>query len=212
MKTILLVMILLVSAPAMGADFAPALKYTLDHEGKYQNHYADSGNWTGGKVGVGKRVGTKYGLAGSVYYEYFAARGKTMEGISLSDVGPIYERDYWRPLGLHKVASQAIAEELFDGAVNMGVPTQARILQMAINVTDRSGKPPLKVDGAVGPATLMRMASVDRVELYCHLIGLRYGRYSFIVANDPSKKAHFRTWVSRMRTNVERVVMERRRK
>ena len=43
------------------------LAETLAHEGGYSSNPKDPGNWTGGKVGAGKLLGTQKGIAAASY-------------------------------------------------------------------------------------------------------------------------------------------------
>lgn len=187
-------------SPVFAADVQVALANTFGHEGGYQCLRADSGNWTGGRIGVGELKGTKYGIAAASYPH------EDIKNLKIERAADLYERDFWRPLGLHKVRSQVIANEVFDAAVNMGTGTEARIFQQAIN---QAGFPRKKitVDGQIGPATIARANEIDQVALYCHLIGMRYGRYSFIVNGNPIKEQFFRTWVYRIKDNVTDTVL-----
>jgi lysozyme family protein len=44
------------------SHFDKAMLPLIEHEGGFQNDPDDSGNWTGGKVGVGELKGTKWGI------------------------------------------------------------------------------------------------------------------------------------------------------
>lgn len=199
-KVVLMVLGLMLAAPVYAADVEIALINTFGHEGAYQCMRADSGNWTGGKIGKGELKGTKYGIAASSYPK------EDIRGLTVQRAATIYRRDFWGQLRLDDARNQIIANEVFDAAVNMGVGTQARILQRAIN---QAGYPRKKlvVDGVVGGATVARMNEVDQVALYCHLIGMRYDRYARIVAGDPIKEQFFRVWLYRIKDNVRAVVL-----
>lgn len=190
----------LAPAPALAADVEIALVSTFGHEGGFQALHNDSGNWTGGKVGVGVNKGTNFGISAASYPH------EDIRKLTIPRAAYLYERDFWRPLGLHKCENQVIANEIFDAAVNMGTGYQALTLQAAIN---RSAWPrsPLKEDGVIGPATIEWMNKVNPVDLYCHLIGMRYRRYEWIVLHDPRKAVFFRTWVYRIKDNVIAVVL-----
>jgi len=54
---------LTLSVPAFAADIQKSLTVVFGHEGGLQCDYSDPGNWTGGKVGVGRHGCTKYGIA-----------------------------------------------------------------------------------------------------------------------------------------------------
>ena len=65
---------------ATEADFRHSvLPFTLHHEGGLSLDRRDTGNWTGGKVGLGRLVGTKYGIAASAH-PMLDIRGLTLDG------------------------------------------------------------------------------------------------------------------------------------
>ncbi len=110
-----------VCEPVFAADFAPIYKETiLPHEGGYTCDRRDPGNWTGGKVGKGKLLGTNRGIAATTYGVELLAKGKTIRGLTNADCAALYERDYFRRLNLHLLKSQGIASEITDEVVNMG--------------------------------------------------------------------------------------------
>jgi lysozyme family protein len=107
--------------PVYAADFEPVFRYTiLPHEGGYTSDRNDPGNWTGGKVGKGQRLGTKYGIAANTYGLELLRQGRTIKGLTVEDAARLYKRDYWDSKYLYVLKSQGIAEELCDEVVNMG--------------------------------------------------------------------------------------------
>lgn len=70
----------------------------------------------------------------------------------------IYTRKFWISARLGEVAllSEAIADELFDTGVNMGVGKAGEFLQMALNAFNLQGTkyPDISEDGAIGGQTL----------------------------------------------------------
>jgi lysozyme family protein len=74
----------------------------------------------------------------------------------------IYRTIYWQGAGLGQVAHHApqLAAELFDTAVNMGVPTAIGFLQRSLNALNRNGRDyaDIAVDKALGPATIAALA------------------------------------------------------
>jgi len=94
--------------------FEAALSFTLRWEGGFQNDPADSGNWTGGKVGVGALVGTKYGISAASYPNL------DIPNLTLAQAGEIYRRDYWNALNLDTLEDYRMALLMFDSAVQHG--------------------------------------------------------------------------------------------
>lgn len=186
---------------AQAADIRPALQHTFGHEGGFQAMRADSGNWTGGKVGVGDLRGTKYGIAAASYPR------EDIRNLTVERAGFIYSRDFWGLSRCSDWKNQIIANLYFDFAVNMGQGTAARIMQRAINL---AGWPraPIAVDGVIGPGTVRRLNEVDQTLLFVHLVGLGHNRYVQIVDANPHKMQFLDTWAIRIKQNVQRSVHE----
>lgn len=121
----------------MTAAFDAAFKVLIGEEGGFQKQYNDPGNWTGGKVGAGTLVGTKYGIAAHAHPKLDIA------SLTLDQAKQIYFDAYWTPTCCHLMPGP-LALVHFDAAVNSG-PTRAMIwLQGALGVT---------ADGKWGPVT-----------------------------------------------------------
>lgn len=125
-------------------SFDKAFTKTLGHEGGYVNDPKDSGGET--IWGITKRVALAHG-----YKDEMRQMPQTV-------ARTIYKRGYWDTLRLDTIDlySEAIAEELFDTAVNCGVGTAGKFLQRALNVLNREGADfaDMEVDGQVGAVTL----------------------------------------------------------
>lgn len=116
----------------------------LLREGGYVNDPKDSGGETNYGITVG--VARAFGYTGS------------MREMPRSTAIAIYRTRYWDSLSLDTIERRApsVAVKLFDIAVNMGAGRAAEFLQRTLNVLNDGGATyaDLKVDGAVGPATL----------------------------------------------------------
>jgi lysozyme family protein len=120
------------------------IEEVIAREGGYVNHPADRGgatNW-----GITEAVARRLGFTGD------------MRTLPRSDAAAIYKRLYWLSPRFDAVAERApkLAAEMFDTGINMGTGTATGFLQRALNALNREGRdyPDLKVDRAVGPATL----------------------------------------------------------
>lgn len=113
----------------------------IAREGGYVNNPADPGGETNFGVTVG--VARAFGYTGSM---------KDMpQGIAES----IYRKKYFTDPGFDRIhlVSVALAEEMFDTGVNMGVNVPGPWLQRWLNaMNDRD--PELAVDGQLGPVTV----------------------------------------------------------
>ena len=90
------------------------MSFVFRQEGGFQKLYSDSGNWTGGRVGVGRLLGTKFGIAAS------ANPGVDIPNLTIAQASTIYDAKYWTPIGGDALAP-GFDLALLDLAVNSGV-------------------------------------------------------------------------------------------
>lgn len=120
------------------AQFLEFFDRLIGSEGNFTKNPNDPGNWTGGRVGVGKLIGTKYGIAANTYPHL------DIESLTLEDAKGIYWLDWWLKIGADQLPA-AGAFQVWQFAVNAGMGTARRGLQFAVGVAQ---------DGKVGPITL----------------------------------------------------------
>ena len=112
--------------------FDEAFDKLLAHEGGYVNDRRDPGGET--KYGISKR----------------AYPGEDIANMTVERAREIYARDYWGPAGCDAMPDGAKLQ-VFDMAVNSGVKTAIKTVQLAIEETP---------DGVLGPKTLMAIQSM----------------------------------------------------
>lgn len=121
----------------------------IEKEGGYSDHPDDSGGKT--CWGITEALARKHGYVGEM---------RNLTKIRAMD---IYKAEFWNPMRLDEVdaLSPDIAQEMFDTAVNCGVPVAAGFLQRSLNVFNQKGTlyPDIKVDALVGPATLNALSA-----------------------------------------------------
>lgn len=118
----------------------------FSHEGGYSDDRHDPGNWTGGKVGAGRLVGTNHGIAAPTLA---AHRGQSisaadMRALTRDEAVTIYKRQYWDSVRGDDLPA-GVDYAVYDYAVNSGPGRAARDLQRVLRV---------KVDGVIGPMTI----------------------------------------------------------
>lgn len=116
------------------ADFRTAVLITLEHEGGFQNDYNDRANWTGGEIGVGELVGTKYGIT------TLDMPGADIKNLTTDQAVDYYAEHYWKS-NWSQIENQDIANKLFDMGVLFGIEESSKCLERALG-TD--------VDGVIG--------------------------------------------------------------
>lgn len=157
------------------AEFEPAFQFMIPHEGGYVNDPLDPGG------------ATKYGITQRNYPDLNIAN------LSLPDARAIYLRDYWSGQPYCQFASQAVANKVFDLAVNMGQAEAHKLLQRALNDCGEM----LVVDGVIGE---LSVAGVNRCDPQLLLEALRYQARNFyftLVARRPSSSKFLDGWLRR---------------
>jgi lysozyme family protein len=142
--------------------FARCFAFTIDAEGGYSADAADPGNWTGGVVGHGVLLGTKYGISAAAYPTLDIA------ALTAGAAEAIYQRDYWVALQ-GDALPLPIAMVAFDAAVNAGRGRAVMWLQQAAGVV---------ADGALGPASLEALLAGDAVALAREALARRVDYYA----------------------------------
>ena len=145
-------------------NFDTAFERLIGHEGGFSDNPNDPGNWTGGRPGVGKLLGTKYGIAANTYPDL------DIKALTLDQAKAIYRRDWWDKIHADQLPG-AVAFQLWDFAVNAGISRAVISLQRAVGVAD---------DGKLGPRTLAAVNAMpvpdvlarfnaERLEFYASL-------------------------------------------
>ncbi len=162
--------------------FESAFAIVVGHEGGFDRSPLDPGNWTGGRVGAGALVGTKFGVSAAAYPD------RAIAALTLDDAQAIFRDDYWEPVAADRLPA-ALALLVFDAAVNNGPARAARWLQTATGATP---------DGIVGPHTLAAVeAAVSRETLPSLCAEYLAERLSFMAAL-PTWRRFGRGWSRRL--------------
>jgi lysozyme family protein len=114
------------------------------HEGNFTGNPDDPGNWTGGAIGIGRCLGTKFGISAAAYPNV------DIPNLTLEEAKALYRHDYWDRIGGERLPP-SLALLVFDAAINNGTTRAVSWLQEIAHV---------RCDGVVGPETL---AAVDRL-------------------------------------------------
>lgn len=141
----------------MKNNFEVSMARLLPIEGGYSDDPDDPGNWTGGRKGVGKLLGTKYGIAANTYPNV------DIKNLTWEQAKAIYKRDFWDVVNAD-VLPGAVVHSALDGAINSGPKRSIMWLQAAAGVAD---------DGIWGPVTRAAIASADPNDLLARYNALR---------------------------------------
>jgi lysozyme family protein len=167
------------------SDFMTAFLITIDseHEGGFQKMHNDSGNWTGGQVGVGELKGTKYGISAHEFPD------EDIENLSVERAEYIYQKGYWKQ-NYSSITDQMIANKLFDLGVLFGVGTAVKILQGVLGLT--------AIDGIFGVESLEATNQANPVSLLAGYKTAFVSHAVAVIAKKPEDRPFFKDWVRRI--------------
>ncbi|MHA1816975.1 MAG: glycoside hydrolase family 108 protein [Candidatus Heimdallarchaeaceae archaeon] len=187
------------------AEFQEAYSKTMSHEGGYSHDPDDAGGET--YKGIARKYNGSWSGWDIIDHHReesdFPSCLDKIVGLQNS-VHSFYKEKYWDVNKLDDVDSQALAEEMFDTGVNMGVGRAAKFLQKSLNYLNRNGSlyEDLSVDGAIGPASLGALKTVLRggdedvlLKMMNTLQGQHYMNY---MDSNPVQKKYARGWFSRV--------------
>jgi len=163
-------------------NFLAAFAELIGHEGGFKKEAKDRMDWTGGRVGVGTLVGTKYGISAGTYPKL------DIVNLTLAEAQAIYKRDWWdRFKG--DLLPYELAFQIFDSEVNHGAKMGVKFLQRALGVID---------DGSLGPVTLKTIGAHDEDQIIMRFLAVRLRYFTECATWD----THGRGWARRVANNL----------
>jgi len=155
------------------ADFSLAIDKTLAHEGgaKFTDDPSDRGG------------ATKYGISQAAYPDL------DIRNLTEQQAREIYKRDYWDRVRADEIISQAVAENIFDTSVNMGVRTGSRLAQVAAEIEP--------ADGIIGSQSLKVINACDEAFFISNYTIAKIARYAYICNKNKSQKRFLLGWINR---------------
>ncbi|MEM7208074.1 MAG: glycosyl hydrolase 108 family protein [Pseudomonadota bacterium] len=164
------------------AAFEPAFEIMIRNEGGYVNHTVS-----------GDRGGQTFaGIARNFHNDW--------EGWNLIDqndtdnprltelVREFYKAKFWDKVKGDDIDDQAVAETLFDFAVNAGYRTASKLAQLVVDATP---------DGIIGPKTLAKINAVDGEHFVAKYALAKVARYVEICKRDRSQMKFMLGWLNR---------------
>lgn len=187
------------------ANFDEAFDLIMGYEGGYDNDPYDVGGET------------YKGIARNYYPEWKGweiidqAKEDSRFPYNLRDIEELdkkvkkfYRKLYWNLFWGDKIQNQAIANELFDCGVNLGINRAIKYLQIALNVLNRNATlySDLVEDGIYGPAThnaLNTYLSIDDPVYIIKIINILQGyHYISYMKKSPTQERFARGWLKRV--------------
>jgi lysozyme family protein len=161
------------------ADYLPAYERMIINEGGYRLHTV------------------KHDRGGMTYAGIARKRWPDWPGWPMLDDGDdppadmvrdFYQQTFWHPIKAHAITSQAIAQTLFDFAVNAGQRTAIILAQTVAGTTP---------DGQIGPKTLAAINAADEALFVARFALAKIARYAAIVTKDRSQAKFLLGWCNR---------------
>jgi lysozyme family protein len=163
-------------------DIKAAISKTLIHEGGFQANPNDRANWSGGKIGEGELIGTKFGITA------LDLPGTSIKDLTEDQAIAYYEEHYVKA-GYTQIESQAVGEKLFDLGVLFGVRVAVGILQVVLGITS---------DGVVGPVTVATINQFDAVSLYNSYKAAMVTHAINVATANPPEREFLAGWIKRI--------------
>lgn len=187
------------------ANFDQAIKKTMNHEGGWVDDKEDRGGET--YCGISRRFHPSW--AGWNLID--AKRDRPDFPTSLTDepaislsVSQFYKDQFWNRFQGDNIADQAVAEELFDTGVNMGVGRAVNYLQQALNLLNRNelAWSDIVEDGQMGPRTMHALEACRIHEDNSHVLlkimnNLQGSHYIKQMRKFPTQEKYARGWFAR---------------
>lgn len=153
----------------MNTDWEQAIAFVLKAEGGYTVDPNDHGGET--NFGISKR----------------SYPSEDIKNMTEGRAREIYERDFWQTCSCDDLPSP-LSIAVFDAAVNQGVGSAKRMLQIALGVT---------VDGIIGEKTISAAykSGEDGVRRF---LAQRMAQYARIVLRDSTQEVFLDNWSNRL--------------
>lgn len=187
------------------AEFKQAFSRTLAHEGGYVKDPVDRGGET--YKGISRRFNPGWeGWARIDRARRQRGFPKALDSDAAlqASVAAFYKQHYWDKFQGDQLPQQAIANELFDTAVNLGVTRAVEFLQRGLNVLNRNGAlyDDLVTDGVFGAKSLAALRAYLRKDKPGYLLkvlnilqGMHYIDY---MGRSPLQEKYARGWLNRV--------------
>lgn len=167
------------------ADFERAIPIILKHEGGFVDHPADPGG------------ATNRGIIFSLYKQYAKALElpDTVDGLknlTEDQAKFIYKGHFWDKMRGDDFKSQAVADIVFDGYVNMGNKA-LKLLQVELGIGTIT-----EVDGIIGPMTLSILNFAAPEVVFEGYKDTRIQFYQDLAVRKPKLQVFLKGWLNRI--------------
>ena len=161
------------------ADFSPAYEAMLINEGGYQLHTVpgDKGGMT--YAGIARNMNPDWGGWRMI---------DNGDSVPAYVVREFYQAKFWDRIKGDEITNQAIAQTIFDFAVNAGLGVAVKLAQIVVGSTP---------DGQIGAKTIAALNAYDPEKFVMAYALAKIARYRDIVMRDRTQSKFLLGWVSR---------------
>jgi lysozyme family protein len=163
------------------ADFSPAFKKMITNEGGYVLHKVQ-----------GDRGGLTYAGIAENFHPTWAGwpivKQDSDDPSLTSLVEDFYKEHYWDKVKGDDLTEQAMAESIFDFAVNSGVRTSSKLAQLCVDASP---------DGKIGKLTVAKLNKAEEPLFISNFALAKIARYANIVKRNSSQKKFLLGWINR---------------
>lgn len=152
------------------ANFNISIELILKNEGGLSNNPNDTGKLT------------KYGISQKSY------PNEDILNLTIERAKFLYQRDYWNPIMGNQILNQNIADSIFDSAVNMGVGSAVKLVQLVVHTVQ---------DGSMGPKTISAINTYFPSLFLAEFKLAKIQKYVNICLNNSSQKTFLLGWIIR---------------
>ena len=190
------------------ADFAKAHRISMSIEGGYSNDPNDAGGETW--HGISRRYHPDWPGWPIIDAEKQRGLGNLQSRLELNiPLGKLenefYRVEFWDKIRGDQIQDQAVADEIFDTSINMGIYQAVTFLQTALNCLNRNQKNygDISEDGDLGANTLTALGNHLAAEKGDHAVlmklmnllqGMHYVQYT---RKHPDQEHFLRGWLKR---------------
>lgn len=167
------------------SNFDLAIPIILRHEGGFVNDAADPGGAT--NYGVSLRWLKGQGLAGDVDHDG-DVDAADIKAMTVDDAKALYKKFWWDAYHYGTILAQAVANKIFDMAVNMGAPRAHKMVQQVLGLVE---------DGVIGPKTLNELNTRPSLGVIVSLQNTQAAFYRALVAANPARQKFLQGWLNR---------------
>jgi len=161
------------------ADFDRAFANGMEAEGGYQltNHKTDTGGQT--YAGISRKWHPNWAGWAAV------DAGKIPQTSLVRD---FYREEFWEKLQGDRIENQAVAESIYNFAINADWKVAAKLVQVLVGVAP---------DGQLGPVSIAALNGFPDAVFHTQFALAKLARYATICNNNRAQTANLLGWVNR---------------